>query len=280
LSLANLLDDIDKDDYPELSNRREPKKTLRKSKKVQKMEDKNDILVESETVYEARAFYIDSVKIIASPLKMDVKGKALWLASSQVALGMKLIHDLFPSFNILYNAPFFPYNRYDFSFKYLLRQETEENIIKENTFLILNVSDHWILLTNFGCDSGSWHVYDSLYQSSYVFALNKMFNHFNIIFEDNDVFLVTHRDVLRQTGITDCGLFALGFLFALCSGKNPSCIHFKQKEMRSHFKNCMENHVFTQFPHNELFNKSKINDNNYIYDCKTESFEPQIKKYA
>jgi hypothetical protein len=79
-------------------------------------------------------------------------------------------------------------------FKYLFTQETEENIIKENTFLILNVSDHWILLTNFGCDSGNWHVYDSLYQSTYVFALNKMFNHFNLIYEDNDVFLVTHRD--------------------------------------------------------------------------------------
>ena len=40
-----------------------------------------------------------------------------------------------------------------------------------------------------------------------------MYNHFIIIYEDNDVFFVTHRDVLRQTGITDCGLFALGFLF-------------------------------------------------------------------
>ena len=54
---------------------------------------------------------------------MDAKGKALWLASSQVALGMKVIHDLIPSFNILYNAPFFL-------------------TIDTNTFLILNVSDH------------------------------------------------------------------------------------------------------------------------------------------
>ena len=143
---------------------------------------------------------------------------------------MKLIQDMFPSFNILYNSPFFPYSRYNFSLKYLLRKESEENVIKENTFFIINVSDHWVLLTNFGCDSSTWHVYDSLYNPIYVFNLDKIFHHFETLDQKNDVFFVTHRDIVRQSGTTDCGLFALGILYSLCDGKNPSLIHLNRKE--------------------------------------------------
>jgi hypothetical protein len=87
--------------------------------------------------------------------------------------------------------------------------------------------DHWVLLTNFGCDSSTWHVYDSLYNPNYVFYLDKMFHHFETFDQKNDVFFVTHRDIVRQSGTTDCGLFALGILYSLCDGKNPSLIHFK-----------------------------------------------------
>ena len=217
------------------------------------------------------------MKILVSPLKSGTKN---WLSSSQVAHGMKLINDKFPSFNILYNSPFFPYNQFDFSFKHLLRKESGESVIKENTFFVINVSSHWILLTNCGCDTNSWHVYDSLFNSSYLFSLDTMFKAFNQLYQENDVFFVTHRDVIRQSGANDCGLFVLGFIFAICEGKNPTFIQFKQKEMRSHYIECIENRNFNQFPHNELFNKTRINDNNYVYDCKSNKFVSNKNKYV
>ena len=47
-------------------------------------------------------------------------------------------------------------------------------------------------------------------------------------------FELRHVDVQRQVGGSDCGLFALAFATALCSGLDPFACSYKQMQMRSH----------------------------------------------
>jgi len=70
---------------------------------------------------------------------------------------------------------------------------------------------------------------------------------FSEINKEIDFFIILHRDVQRQKGPNDCGLFVLAFLFALCEGKNPSLINFKQSEMRKHYTDCIEMENFLIF---------------------------------
>ena len=50
-----------------------------------------------------------------------------------------------------------------------------------------------------------------------------------------DFLILTDKDVRRQEGFDDCGLFVLAYMFTLCSGQDPSFVTYKQKEMRGHF---------------------------------------------
>ena len=47
---------------------------------------------------------------------------------------------------------------------------------------------------------------------------------------------------------SDCGLFAVAFATALCSGIDPFTCSFKQTEMRSHLLTCFESHQLSTFP--------------------------------
>ena len=51
-------------------------------------------------------------------------------------------------------------------------------------------------------------------------------------------FELRHVDVKHQVGGSDCGLFALTFATALCSGLDPFAYSYKQTQMRSHLLKC------------------------------------------
>jgi len=36
--------------------------------------------------------------------------------------------------------------------------------------------------------------------------------------------ILTDRDVQRQEGFDNCGLFVLAYMFTLCSSQDPSCV--------------------------------------------------------
>ena len=61
-------------------------------------------------------------------------------------------------------------------------------------------------------------------------------------------FELRYVDVQRQVGGSDCGLFALTFATALCSGVDPFSCSFKQTQMRSHLLTCFENQQMSTFP--------------------------------
>ena len=55
-----------------------------------------------------------------------------------------------------------------------------------------------------------------------------------------DFLILTDRDLQRQERFVDCGLFVLAYMLTLCSGQDPSCVTYKQKEMRGHFNTCLK----------------------------------------
>ena len=61
-------------------------------------------------------------------------------------------------------------------------------------------------------------------------------------------FELRHVDVQRQVGGSDCGLFALAFATALCSGLDLFACSYKQTQMCSHLLKCFESQQMTTFP--------------------------------
>ena len=105
-----------------------------------------------------------------------------------------------------------------------------------------------------------------------------------------------NRDVQRQNGIDDCGLFVLAYIHTLCkllfnnfsskkikniffykgAGLNPSNLHFDQTSMRIHFNKCLTNSPFDPFP-SEARNKQKLHDNQHYFDCCYKKFVDPTK---
>ena len=56
------------------------------------------------------------------------------------------------------------------------------------------------------------------------------------------------KQVQVQHGYNDCGVFAVAFATALCSGKDPSEINFVQHKLRTHLMNCLQRGSLTDFP--------------------------------
>ena len=61
-------------------------------------------------------------------------------------------------------------------------------------------------------------------------------------------FKVRFINVQRQSGASDCGLFALDFAVALCKRQDPHQWTFEQTKMRKHLMQCLENGKVTEFP--------------------------------
>ena len=56
--------------------------------------------------------------------------------------------------------------------------------------------------------------------------------------EHQSQFQICFVDVQRQNGGSDCGLFAICFVTALCGGQDPHLQTFEQTKMREHLKQC------------------------------------------
>ena len=52
----------------------------------------------------------------------------------------------------------------------------------------------------------------------------------------------------HQTNVDDCGVFAIAFAMAICSGRNPEELQFNVSVMRQHLFNCLEKQQMSLFP--------------------------------
>jgi len=63
-----------------------------------------------------------------------------------------------------------------------------------------------------------------------------------------DHFTVQVSKVNKQSGTTDCGVFAAAHCTALAFGENPSAVVYDQKHLRRHLLNCLESKKMSLFP--------------------------------
>jgi hypothetical protein len=125
-----------------------------------------------------------------------------WLHSSQVAKSMVLIQEQFPNCNILTGSPYFHYTRESFD-KNQLYSKKDDHI---NTFFVLN-----------SCDIDVWHFYDSLNGIQYLNSMELILSHFTPMYPGTEFQIMYNRDVQRQIGSDDCGLFALAYIYTICN---------------------------------------------------------------
>ena len=63
-----------------------------------------------------------------------------------------------------------------------------------------------------------------------------------------DAITIRYNSVQWQSGANDCGLFAIAFAAAICSGENPVTKVFDQAMMRLHLKDCFIKGRIDSFP--------------------------------
>ena len=61
-----------------------------------------------------------------------------------------------------------------------------------------------------------------------------------------------HVPVQQQSGITDCGVFAVAFAYHAAIGDELKRIIFDQGQMRKHLLRCFEKKELSRFPHKLL----------------------------
>ena len=117
-----------------------------------------------------------------------------------------------------------------------------------NFVQIINISrQHWVCASNVLSSPGVVEVFDSMPKYSFDSSILK--KHVATILKTS--FDLHHIEVQRQIGSDDCGLFAIAFAVDLCLGKDPHVMSYKQDHLRSHYIECVDKRLFTQFPNSD-----------------------------
>ena len=115
---------------------------------------------------------------------------------------------------------------------------------------ILHVyGDHWIAVSTVGCTANTEEdivIYDSKYAS--LSADTKLLLS-QLVHTDKPVFTVKIASVTKQSGSTDCGLFAIAYITSIAFDLDPAQYVFNQTAMRLHLQKCFEekNYTFPSF---------------------------------
>ena len=106
---------------------------------------------------------------------------------------------------------------------------------------------HYTIEANIHCPTGVVDVYDSMPSCSIgSHDLTKQLA--TILRCSAKCMYVRYVNVQRQSGISDCGIFAIAFAAALCMGIDPYTLNIDQKESRTHLLNCFEQKKMKAFP--------------------------------
>ena len=118
----------------------------------------------------------------------------------------------------------------------------------DNFIQIVNVKDlHWVCVSNIFSPPGTVDVFDSM--PSFSINSSGLLDQVASILKSTDSFFqLRHIDIQRQTGSSDCGLFAIANSIALCTGEDPQAMNFEQLVMRKHLAQCFEQGHLMPFP--------------------------------
>lgn len=114
--------------------------------------------------------------------------------------------------------------------------------------------NHWLLITTMGCPPGIVKIYDSMV-NKLPFQTKEQICALLVTKEPQ--IEVLHIDVQQQKNSNDCGLFALAFATALCSGQEPRELHFDAGAMREHLLQCINADNMEPFPCVSMLKKKR-----------------------
>lgn len=104
---------------------------------------------------------------------------------------------------------------------------------------------HFHLISTIGCGKDKVNLYDSLYSSV---PSDSAASIADIFHTSADSIQVNLMDVQKQCNGSDCGLFSIAFLTALCYGDDPTTVSFHHSLLRSHLIRCFEAKIMSPFP--------------------------------
>ena len=126
----------------------------------------------------------------------------------------------------------------------LLQAKKTYNTFENNKVQIIHSrGDHWIVAATVGGEKGNQvKVYDSLYESIDDGTHKVISNIFGSLATPHSI------ETPKQSGVDDCGLYAIANATSICHNQNPAVITFDQSLMRLHLTQCIDKKMIAPFP--------------------------------
>ena len=106
--------------------------------------------------------------------------------------------------------------------------------------------EHWIVASNMLTnDYNTVNVYDFLLDQENTDIILRIFqNHNN---NEKKAVTIVMKNLQRQEGSTDCGLFAIAVMASLAHREDPSSVTYDQNKMRKHLLECFSSKIIMPF---------------------------------
>jgi hypothetical protein len=114
--------------------------------------------------------------------------------------------------------------------------------------VILVNLNHWITASNLHGGGNTIQIYDSLFTATASKKTTKQLSVLSFMFAQEDSLHLEFANMQRQTGGSDCGLFALAVATSLAYGQDPTAHTYDQDKMRSHLQESFRLNYMVQFP--------------------------------
>ena len=108
--------------------------------------------------------------------------------------------------------------------------------------IIHSRGDHWIAAATVRSEEHVVEIFDSIYDSVDDGTKRVILNIFGSLAVPQNV------KIAKQTGVDDCGLYAIANATCVCFGQDPALMKFNQNLMRLHLAQCIDNKKITPFP--------------------------------
>ena len=104
---------------------------------------------------------------------------------------------------------------------------------------------HWNTISSVGVEHPVVQIFDSMHTDLPAMAKAQIAT---LLTTNKPAIKLQFMDVQKQSGSSDCGLFAIAYATAIVLGYSPGAFLFDQDKMRAHLYNCFENREMALFP--------------------------------
>ena len=167
---------------------------------------------------------------LLSPADRALLDTTAWLSDMHMEAANVLLKEAFPAVDGLQNP--------------ILQQNMSFNVPSfEFVQLFFVNNNHWLVASNVGEEIDTVCIYDSMQNIPDEECISLVAKYVQC---PNSHITIKVMNVQLQDNAYACGEFAVAFATSLIYGEDPTHLHYK--ELRSHFKNCIDTFSITQFP--------------------------------